>query len=372
MPSLYEAYATIDSDERRRRLGPPTSNLAPSPPVIADQMAFAANSSPRPPRGRPICHHYGIAGHLKAQCFKLHPELRHTLPRKCPSSFNSPRTATIAETHENSTAISDFSRLQAQIGQLQTQLGSLAAHTHDTPTAPTVTIATGTSTAFHVRTGEPTWVLDSGVNDHMTGESSLFSSPLIPITQSVSLTNGSTSHISHKGDVILLSDIMLSSVLHVPNFAFNLLSVSCLTKSLNCAVIFLPYHCLLQDLNLRKIFGKGYERDGLYYFGEPPPTKSSFQALVLPQSSCYLFPLKTLNLWHARSGHVNFQYLCLLFPSLIKACKDHKFQCVVCELSKHTCTSYIPQMHRIPRLFDLIHSDVWGPSPVMAFSGYRY
>uniref|UniRef100_A0A2N9H5R2 Retrotransposon Copia-like N-terminal domain-containing protein n=1 Tax=Fagus sylvatica TaxID=28930 RepID=A0A2N9H5R2_FAGSY len=120
MPSLYEAYATIDSDERRRRLGPPTSNPAPSPPVIADQMAFAANSGPRPPRGRPICHHCGIAGHLKAQCFKLHPKLRHTLSRKCPPSFNSPRTATIAKTHENSTAISDFSKLQAQIGQLQT------------------------------------------------------------------------------------------------------------------------------------------------------------------------------------------------------------------------------------------------------------
>ena len=79
----------------------------------------------------------------------------------------------------------------------------------------------------------------------MTGESSIFSSPLIPVTQSVSLADGSTSHISHKGDVILLSDIVLSSVLHVSNFAFNLLSVSRLAKSLNCAVIFLTYHCLL-------------------------------------------------------------------------------------------------------------------------------
>uniref|UniRef100_A0A2N9G3G0 Reverse transcriptase Ty1/copia-type domain-containing protein n=1 Tax=Fagus sylvatica TaxID=28930 RepID=A0A2N9G3G0_FAGSY len=102
------------------------------------------------------------------QCFKLYPELRHTFPRKHPPSFNAPHTATIAETHENSAAILDFSRLQAQIGQLQTQLGSLATHTHDTPTAPTATIATGTPTVFLVRTGEPTWVLDSGANDHMT------------------------------------------------------------------------------------------------------------------------------------------------------------------------------------------------------------
>jgi hypothetical protein len=51
-----------------------------------------------------------------------------------------------------------------------------------TPTAPTATIATGTPIACHVRSEAPTWVLDSGANDHMTGEPSLFSSPLIPIT----------------------------------------------------------------------------------------------------------------------------------------------------------------------------------------------
>uniref|UniRef100_A0A2N9J940 Integrase catalytic domain-containing protein n=1 Tax=Fagus sylvatica TaxID=28930 RepID=A0A2N9J940_FAGSY len=249
---------------------------------------------------------------------------------------------------------------------------SHAAQAHDKSIAPTTTIATGTPTAFHVRSGEPIWVLDSGANDHMTGESSIFSSPLIPVTQSVSLADGSTSHISHKGDVFLSSDIMLSSVLHIPNFAFNLLSVSRLAKSLNCAIIFLPFHCLLQDLSSKKIFGRGYERDGLYYFGDPPLATSGLQASILPSSSSYVFSFKTLALWHARLGHANFQYLCLLFPSFIKACKDHKFQCEVCELSKHTRTSYIPRMHRPSSVFDLIHSDVWGPSPVMAFSGHRY
>uniref|UniRef100_A0A2N9ED05 Integrase catalytic domain-containing protein n=1 Tax=Fagus sylvatica TaxID=28930 RepID=A0A2N9ED05_FAGSY len=227
-------------------------------------------------------------GHLKARCFKLHPELRQTVHKNRPPNFSSTRTAAIAETTGNSAALSDFSRLQAQIGQLQDQLGSLASQAHDTPIAPTTTIATSTPTAFHVRSGEPIWVLDSGANDHMTGESSIFSSPLIPITQSVSLADGSTSHISHKGDVFLSSDIMLSSVLHIPNFAFNLLSVSRLAKSLNCAVIFLPFHCLLQDLSSKKIFGRGYERDGLYYFGDPPPTTSSLQASILPSSSSYL------------------------------------------------------------------------------------
>jgi hypothetical protein len=129
---------------------------------------------------------------------------------------------------------------------------------------------------------------------------------------------------------------------------------------------------LLQDLSSKKIFGRGYEHDGLYYFGDPPPTTSGLQASILLSSSSYVFSFKTLTLWHTRLGHVNFQYLCLLFPSFIKACKDHKFQCEVCELSKHTHTSYIPRIHRPSSVFDLIHSDVWGPSPVMAFSGHSY
>ncbi|KAI8552592.1 hypothetical protein RHMOL_Rhmol06G0278700 [Rhododendron molle] len=35
--------------------------------------------------------------------------------------------------------------------------------------ATTTTLASGTSTAFHFRSGTPSWVLDSCANDHMTG-----------------------------------------------------------------------------------------------------------------------------------------------------------------------------------------------------------
>uniref|UniRef100_A0A2N9IN76 GAG-pre-integrase domain-containing protein n=1 Tax=Fagus sylvatica TaxID=28930 RepID=A0A2N9IN76_FAGSY len=200
MPSLYEAYATINSYARRRHLGLLTHATVSTSSVITEQMAFAANSSPRPPSWQPF----------------------------------SPGCA-IAETTGNSAALSDFSMLQAQIGQIQDQLGSLATRAHDTPIAPIATIATRTPTAFYVRSGEPTWVLDSGANDHMT------------------------------------------------------------------------------DLSSKKIFGKGYERDGLYYFGDPPTATSGHQASVLPSPSSHVFSFKTLTLWHARLGHTNFQYVVSFF-----------------------------------------------------------
>ena len=93
----------------------------------------------------------------------------------------------------------------------------------------------------------------------MTGELSLFSSSLSPIAQTVRIADGSTVHIRNKGDVSLSPHITLTSVLHVPNFAYNLLSVSRLTRDLDCVVPFSPHSCLLQDRVSRKIFGGGYE-----------------------------------------------------------------------------------------------------------------
>ena len=140
----------------------------------------------------------------------------------------------------------------------------------------------------------------------MTGELSVFSTPVHNVSQSVCLADGSISFVRHKGDVSLSSDITLTSVIHIPKFAYNLLSVSHLAKSFNCAVIFFPIHCVLQDLHLKRIFGRGYEHDGLYYFGEPPSSASSLQASVFPESLSPVFSSQTLELWHARLGHVNF------------------------------------------------------------------
>ncbi|XP_059629691.1 uncharacterized protein LOC132272588 [Cornus florida] len=133
----------------------------------------------------------------------------------------------------------------------------------------------------------------------MTCELSLFSTPVTSVNQVVNLADGSTTIIRSKGDVHLSPDIILPSVLHVPNFAFNLLSVSKLAKSLNYAVIFFPHYCVLQDLCSKRIFGRGYEHDGLYYFRDPPltppPLASSLQAFVLPVSRSYDFSFQTLN-----------------------------------------------------------------------------
>ncbi|KAG5531493.1 hypothetical protein RHGRI_026196 [Rhododendron griersonianum] len=139
MPSLYEVFATIDREERRRRIVQPQGLLpTPDSSPVTYQMAFAASSSSRPPSGKIICYHCNESGHVKARCFKLHPELKQQFTRNRLSSYSSPsgpsRTAALAEktgsfqvpTHM------DYSHLQSQIGQLQEQLGNLNARAQGT------------------------------------------------------------------------------------------------------------------------------------------------------------------------------------------------------------------------------------------------
>jgi hypothetical protein len=64
----------------------------------------------------------------------------------------------------------------------------------------------------------------------------------------------------------------LSSVLHVPDLAANLLSIARITLELNCQVIFYSYYCFFQDL-VGRMIGSGSLKDGLYHLDSQPNTQ---------------------------------------------------------------------------------------------------
>ena len=138
----------------------------------------------------------------------------------------------------------DFKQLQFQIAQLQSHLGLAPA---SPSSCPTTAIVIETFIAFHGKSGHPTWILNSGANNHMTSELANFTSPITFVNQLVYIVDGSFIPIRSQDDARLSSDITFPLICYVPYFAYNLLFVSRLAKDFNCAIVFLPSHCFLQD-----------------------------------------------------------------------------------------------------------------------------
>ncbi|XP_042025879.1 uncharacterized protein LOC121772732 [Salvia splendens] len=91
---------------------------------------------------------------------------------------------------------------------------------------------------------------------------------------SVNLPNGNTAHVSHLGNVLLTPLITLSSVLLVPTFSFNLISVSALTKHSSCIVIFTHNGFQIKEALTGTVIGRGNRVGNLYIFEFPGSSSS--------------------------------------------------------------------------------------------------
>ena len=74
-------------------------------------------------------------------------------------------------------------------------------------------------------------------------------------------------------------------------------------------------------------------------------------------------------LWHRRLGHPSFSYMKYLFLDLFPKLPDSGFKCDTCILVKSHRVSYSTSLNKSDIPFALIHSDVWGGSPITTSSG---
>ena len=83
-----------------------------------------------------------------------------------------------------------------------------------------------------------TWIIDTGATYHMVQS----------VAQLTTITSLVHTLVTHIGTVHSSPSLILTDVLCVPSFTFNLISVSKLTKSLNCCLIFLVIVVLFRTL----------------------------------------------------------------------------------------------------------------------------
>ena len=82
------------------------------------------------------------------------------------------------------------------------------------------------------------WVIDTGAIDHIVYSIHLLTEFTV-VNCVVALPNGETALVTHIGFICLFENLVLTNVLCVPSFSFNLLSVNQLTKKMHCCLIFL-------------------------------------------------------------------------------------------------------------------------------------
>ena len=68
-----------------------------------------------------------------------------------------------------------------------------------------------------------------------------------------------------EGPIDISSSLKLKHGLLIPNFSNKLLSVSQLTKELNCTILMTAHGCVVQDAETQKIICHGTKIGGLYY-----------------------------------------------------------------------------------------------------------
>ncbi|RVW53343.1 Retrovirus-related Pol polyprotein from transposon RE1 [Vitis vinifera] len=135
------------------------------------------------------------------------------------------------------------------------------------------------------------WILDSGASDHLSGNKDLFSS--ITTTSdlpTVTLANGSQTVAKGIGLALPLPSLPLTSVLYTPECPFNLISISKITRTLNCSITFSDKFVTLQDRSTGKTIGIGRESQGLYHL-----TSDSSPAVCISTDAPLLI--------HNRLGH---------------------------------------------------------------------
>ncbi|KAH0650173.1 hypothetical protein KY284_030085 [Solanum tuberosum] len=231
------------------------------------------------------------------------------------------------------------------------------------------------------------WIVDSGASHHVAANKHLMSMNHNTMREGdkVNLPTGDSVDISNIGDASSFQNEVMKNVLFVPDFKFNLLSVSKITKELSCFVSFYPDFCVFQDLYSGRVKGIGKEEGGLYiYRNDNDVSKKAIPKAT--QRLATTVPIQDCSLWHKRLGHPSSQVMRCLnrlgHPSsqvmrclnLLQSVKDDELlnNCSFCPIAKQARLPFPTSISRASLSFDVVHMDLWGPYKVPTFDKKQY
>ncbi|KAH9753212.1 retrovirus-related pol polyprotein from transposon RE1 [Citrus sinensis] len=276
------------------------------------------------------------------------------------------------------------------------------------------------------------WYLDSGATHHLTNNMANMNvreefkgsdQLVIGDGHGLSITHVGDACFTYKGSNVAYKSthILLKDMLLVPDITKNLLSISKLTTDNNLSIEFTGDVCYVKDSLTRQVLLKGLAEKGLYKLilkpSESIPSSfmcqtSHIQPLSM-LSACSLGPHVLNNtqnnnlssvslcnasdnkvysqnsscnglnnkalLLHRRFGHHNSQTLMHLLKNNASinlssnSIKQALNQiCEACQMGKSHKLHFPITEIKTTKALELIHTDLWGPSPISSRDGYTY
>jgi len=212
------------------------------------------------------------------------------------------------------------------------------------------------------------WYFDSGASNHMTNTAEI----LTNVTKysgnlQIHTADGNHLPITAIGDISSsLNDIFVS-----PSLTSNLISVGQLVDN-NCRVEFTKSGCCVQDQHSGKMIAQGPKVGRLF-----PLYSSVSPCSLLPFISCNSATVD-FKIWHKRLGHPNTNVLHDLLKSGFLGNKVSpsitavQFDCNSCKLGKSKILPFPTHKSHVSQAFDMIHSDLWGMTPIISHAHYKY
>ena len=115
---------------------------------------------------------------------------------------------------------------------------------------------------------QDTWIVDTGASDHMSHNLTLFDKlDLLQQPVYVTFPDGSVKNVTLWGNGRVDDNFILKRVLYVPEFKFNLLSVTKLLADQRLCIHVYPTQCIFQDLTNSNIVAAAHAHNGLYTLG---------------------------------------------------------------------------------------------------------
>ncbi|KAJ9675922.1 hypothetical protein PVL29_024745 [Vitis rotundifolia] len=307
VPSLDDVFARLLRISSTQTLS--SDNTLDSSVLVSQTNSRGGRSGNRGRGQRPHCTYCNKLGHTRDRCYQLHG--------RPPRTAHPPSSSTSQGIFLTDSEYDDYLRYQA------TKSASVA-----------FVAQTGNASACLTHTSSlGPWILDYGTSDHISGNKDLFSSITTTFAlPTVTLANGSQTMAKGFGFAHPLPSLPLHSVLYALECPFNLISISKITRTLNCSITFSDKFVTLQDWSTGKTIGIGRESQGLYHLTLPSPAK------MVPSFSS----LSSL------------------------ACESY-------QLGKHTRVSFPKRLNnRAKSPFELVHTDVWGPCRTASTLGFQY